>query len=80
MVPGSTSSISASWTTAPGAAAKLPLDRSRSALAAELRSARLEREEAGGVVAVSGPPVDALTSDWVTPDPFRLEPHDRHSL
>jgi hypothetical protein len=31
-------------------------------------------------VAVSGPPVDALTSDWVTPDPFRLEPHDRHSL
>jgi hypothetical protein len=50
----------------PAVAAKLPLDRSRSAVAA-LRSARLE-ERVG--VGVSDPPVDAVTSDWVTPDPF----------
>jgi hypothetical protein len=63
-VPGSTSSISASCTAEAEAAAKLPLERSRSAAA--LRSARLERVG----VAVSDPPVDAVTSDWVTPDPF----------
>jgi hypothetical protein len=31
-------------------------------------------------VAVSDSPVDALTSDWVTPDPFLREQHDRDSL
>ena len=66
---GSTSSISASWTAVAGLAAKLPRERSRSAAAAALRSARLERVG----VAVSDPPVDAVTSDWVTPDPFPLE-------
>jgi hypothetical protein len=75
MVDGSTSSTSASCTTEAGLAAKLPLDRSRSAAAA-LRSARLERVGVG----VSDPPVDAVTSDWVTPDPFPLEQHDRDSL
>jgi hypothetical protein len=32
------------------------------------------------VVAVSESPVDALTSDWVTPDPFASTQHDRKSL
>src|SRR5215207_9025956 len=80
MVAGSTSSISASCTAPPGLAAKLPRDRSRSAVAAAFRSARLEREGAGGGVAVSESAVDALTSDWVTPDPFLLTQHDRKSL
>jgi hypothetical protein len=38
--------------------------------AAALRSALLERV---GAVLASDPPVDALTSDWVTPDPFPLD-------
>ena len=40
-------------------------------MAVALRSARLERVGVG--VAVSDSPVDALTSDWVTPDPFPLD-------
>jgi hypothetical protein len=51
-------------------AAKPLRERSRSAEAAALRSALLERV---GVGVVSDSPVDALTSDWVTPDPFRLD-------
>src|SRR5215218_7378555 len=78
MVVGSTSSISASCTAPTGGAAKLPRERSRSAAEAALRSARLDRVGAG--VAASDPPVDAVTSDWVTPDPFPLTQHDRQSL